>query len=148
MPSGRSREAHIPYRVPADDALPDRVDGVLAVVYLIFNEGYGAAEGDRLVRGELCGEAIRLGALLVRLMPDDPEVLGLLSLMLLHDARRGARVDARGQFVPLDRQDRSLWDTGRVGRASRARARARAAPPRPLPAASGDRRAARAGAVA
>ena len=107
-------DAHIPYRVPDDDALPDRLAGVLAVVYLIFNEGYGAAAGDRLVRGELCSEAIRLGRLLARLMPTDPEVLGLLALMLLHDARRAARVDARGGYVPLDRQDRSRWDEGRV----------------------------------
>ncbi len=107
-------DAHIPYRVPDDDALPDRLAGVLAVVYLIFNEGYGAAAGDRLVRGELCSEAIRLGRLLARLMPTDPEVLGLLALMLLHDARRAARVDAGGGFVPLDRQDRSRWDQGRV----------------------------------
>ncbi|MGH9211131.1 MAG: RNA polymerase sigma factor [Acidimicrobiales bacterium] len=107
-------DAHIPYRVPPDDALPERLGGVLSVVYLIFNEGYGAAEGDRLVRGELCSEAIRLGRLLARLMPDDAEALGLLALMLLHDARRGARVDDRGSFVPLDRQDRSRWDAGRV----------------------------------
>jgi RNA polymerase sigma-70 factor, ECF subfamily len=107
-------EAHIPYRVPPDSALPDRLAGVLAVIYLIFNEGYGAAEGDRLVRGELCGEAIRLGRLLAALMPDDPEVLGLLALMLLHDARRGARVDDHGRYVPLERQDRSRWDAGRV----------------------------------
>jgi RNA polymerase sigma-70 factor (ECF subfamily) len=107
-------EAHIPYRVPPDSALPDRLTGVLAVIYLIFNEGYGAAEGDRLVRGELCGEAIRLGRLLAALMPDDAEVLGLVALMLLHDARRGARVDDRGRYVPLDRQDRTRWDAGRA----------------------------------
>jgi RNA polymerase sigma-70 factor (ECF subfamily) len=107
-------DAHIPYRVPPDDQLPDRLGGVLMVVYLIFNEGYDATEGDRLVRGELCSEAIRLGRLLARLMPDDPEVLGLLALMLLHDARRAARVDAGGRYVPLDEQDRSLWDHGRI----------------------------------
>ena len=107
-------EAHIPYRVPSDDALPDRLGGVLAVAYLIFNEGYGAAEGDRLVRGELCSEAIRLGRLLAELMPDDAEVLGLLALLLLHDARRAARVDDQGRYVPLDRQDRSRWDAGRA----------------------------------
>jgi RNA polymerase sigma-70 factor (ECF subfamily) len=107
-------EAHIPYRIPPDGDLPDRLSGVLNVLYLIFNEGYGAAEGDRLVRGELCGEAIRLGRLLVRLMPDDAEVRGLLALMLLHDARRGARVDDEGRYVPLDEQDRSRWDRGRI----------------------------------
>ena len=106
--------AHIPYRVPPDAELPDRLGGVLAVVYLVFNEGYGAAEGDRLVRGELCSEAIRLGRMLVELMPDDTEARGLLALMLLHDARRAARVDAQGAFVPLDSQDRALWDAGRV----------------------------------
>ena len=110
-------DAHIPYRVPADEELPDRVRGVLRVVYLIFNEGYAAAEGDRLVRDELCDEAIRLGELLCRLMPDDAEVWGLSALMLLHDARRAARVDADGRFVALGEQDRSLWnrDEIRVG---------------------------------
>ncbi len=107
-------DAHIPYRVPTDEALPDRLRGVLSVVYLIFNEGYGATTGDRLVRGELCTEAIRLGRLLARLMADDAEVHGLLALMLLHDARREARVDERGAYVPLDRQDRARWDSGRV----------------------------------
>jgi RNA polymerase sigma-70 factor (ECF subfamily) len=106
--------ARIPYRVPTDDVLPDRLRGVLAVIYLVFNEGYHAAEGDRLVRGELCAEAIRLGRLLVRLMPDEAEVRGLLALMLLHDSRRAARVDARGRYVALDEQDRSLWDRGRI----------------------------------
>ena len=107
-------EAHIPYRVPADEELPDRLRGVLQVVYLIFNEGYAATEGDRLVREELCDEAIRLGELLCRLMPDDAEAWGLLALMLLHDARRGARVDAGGRYVALDDQDRSLWDPERI----------------------------------
>jgi RNA polymerase sigma-70 factor, ECF subfamily len=107
-------DAHIPYRVPSDDELPDRLGGVLQVIYLVFNEGYSASEGDRLVRGELCGEAIRLGRLLCRLMPDDAEVWGLLALMLLHDARRSARVDAEGGYVALDEQDRSGWDQGRV----------------------------------
>jgi RNA polymerase sigma-70 factor (ECF subfamily) len=106
--------AGIPYRVPPDGELPDRLAGVLAVVYLVFNEGWSASGGDRLVRGELCAEAIRLGRLLVRLMPDDPEVAGLLALMLLHDARRAARVDEHGELVLLDDQDRSLWDEGRI----------------------------------
>src|SRR3954451_12369001 len=106
--------AGIPYRVPADEELPDRLRGVLRVVYLIFNEGYAAAEGDRLVREELCDEAIRLGDLLTRLMPDDAEVWGLSALMLLHDARRAARVDPSGRWVALDAQDRSLWDQSRI----------------------------------
>ncbi len=106
--------ARIPYRVPPDDELPDRLAGVLAVVYLIFNEGWSPSGGDRLVRDELCGEAIRLGRLLVRLMPDDAEVAGLLALMLLHDSRREARVDAHGELVTLDDQDRLLWDRGRI----------------------------------
>jgi RNA polymerase sigma-70 factor (ECF subfamily) len=107
-------DANIPYRVPADEELPDRLRGVLRVVYLIFNEGYAASEGDHLVRGELCVEAIRLGQLLCELMPDDAEVWGLQALMLLHDARRAARVDASGRYVALDAQDRSLWDQGRI----------------------------------
>ncbi len=107
-------EAGIPYRVPEDEELPGRLRGVLQVVYLIFNEGYAAAEGDRLVREELCDEAIRLGELLGRLMPDDPEVWGLTALMLLHDARRDARVDASGRYVALDAQDRSRWDQDRI----------------------------------
>jgi len=107
-------QAGIPYRVPDDDVLPDRLRGVLMVVYLIFNEGYLASGGERLVRGELCSEAVRLGRLLSKLMPDEAEVWGLLALMLLHDARRGARVDASGAYVALDRQDRSRWDRGRM----------------------------------
>jgi RNA polymerase sigma-70 factor, ECF subfamily len=107
-------DAGIPYRVPPDEELPDRLRGVLRVVYLIFNEGYAATEGDRLVRDELCDEAIRLGELLCRLMPDDAEVWGLLALMLLHDARRAARVDPSGRWVALDAQDRSLWDRDRI----------------------------------
>jgi RNA polymerase sigma-70 factor (ECF subfamily) len=106
--------AGIPYRVPPPELLEERLGGVLAVVYLVFNEGYSASSGDRLVRGELCAEAIRLGRLLVKLMPDDPEVLGLLSLMLLQDARRAARVDADGRMVTLDAQDRELYDQGRI----------------------------------
>jgi RNA polymerase sigma-70 factor (ECF subfamily) len=106
--------ARIPYRVPADEDLPERLGGVLAVLYLIFNEGWNASGGDRLVRGELCNEAIRLTRMLARLMPDEGEVLGLLALMLLHDSRRAARVDAQGALVLLEDQDRALWDRGRI----------------------------------
>jgi RNA polymerase sigma-70 factor (ECF subfamily) len=107
-------DAHIPYRVPADEELPERLSGVLSVLYLIFNEGYAATEGDRLVRGELCSEAIRLTRLLARLMPDEADVSGLLALMLLHDARRTARVDEHGRYASLEDQDRSRWDQGRI----------------------------------
>jgi RNA polymerase sigma-70 factor, ECF subfamily len=117
-------DAHIPYRVPADEELPDRLRGVLRVVYLIFNEGYAASEGDRLVRSELCNEAIRLGRLLARLMPDDAEVWGLLALMALHDARRAARVDEQGRYVAFDEQDRALWDQRRIEEGLRALDRA------------------------
>jgi RNA polymerase sigma-70 factor, ECF subfamily len=117
-------DAHIPYRVPADEELPDRLRGVLRVLYLIFNEGYAATEGDQLVRAELCEEAIRLGRLLCQLMPDDAEVWGLLALMLLHDARRGARVDPEGRYVSLEEQDRSLWDRHRIDEGLRALERA------------------------
>jgi RNA polymerase sigma-70 factor, ECF subfamily len=117
-------DAHIPYRVPPDDVLPDRLSGVLRVLYLIFNEGYHAAAGDRLVRDELCQEAIRLGRLLAQLMPDEPEVWGLLALMLLHDARRGARLDAAGRYVGLDEQDRALWDERELEEGRRALERA------------------------
>ena len=107
-------DAHIRYRIPADEELPERLRGVLRVVYLIFNEGYSASEGDHLVRGELCGEAIRLGRLLSELMPDDTEVWGLLALMLLHDARRAARVDEQGGYVSLMQQDSAIWDHDRI----------------------------------
>jgi RNA polymerase sigma-70 factor (ECF subfamily) len=117
-------DAHIPYLIPSDDALPDRLAGVLTVVYLVFNEGYEASGGDRLVRGELCSEAIRLGRMLAKLMPDEPEVWGLVALMLLHDARRGARVDEHGRYVGLDEQDRSRWDRGRIREGLRALERA------------------------
>jgi RNA polymerase sigma-70 factor (ECF subfamily) len=116
--------AHIPYRVPGDPELPDRLAGVLAVVYLIFNEGYAASAGGRLVRDDLCEETIRLARLLVELMPDDAEAAGLLALMLIHDARRPARVDDAGEYVALPDQDRSRWDAGRLleGRAQLERA--------------------------
>jgi RNA polymerase sigma-70 factor (ECF subfamily) len=107
-------QAGIPYRVPPDEELPDRTAGVLRVLYLIFNEGYSAGAGDDLVRGELCDEAIRLGRLVAELMPDDAEARGLLALMLLHDARRAARRDGAGRYVPLDRQDRARWDLDRI----------------------------------
>ncbi len=108
------RDAGIPYRVPDDHALPERLDGVLRVLYLVFNEGYGASAGERLTRGELSSEAIRLGRLLVQLMPDEPEVLGLLALMLLHDARRETRTAADGQLVLLEDQDRGRWDRAKI----------------------------------
>ena len=108
-------DARIPYRVPDDEELPDRLRGVLRVLYLIFNEGYAATEGERLVRSELCGEAIRLARLLCELMPDEAEVWGLLALMLVHDARREARVAPDGSYVALDGQDRSRWDRERLG---------------------------------
>jgi RNA polymerase sigma-70 factor, ECF subfamily len=106
--------ARIPYRIPDDAELPDRLAGVLAVVYLVFNEGYAASAGDRLVRDELCAEAIRLGRLLVTLMPDDGETAGLLALMLMHDARREARVADDGTYVALPDQDRDRWDSERI----------------------------------
>ena len=108
------RDAGIPYRVPPDHLLPERLDGVLQVIYLVFNEGYGASSGESLVRRELSAEAIRLGRVLVTLMPDEPEALGLLALMLLHDARRDARVSDDGELVLLDDQDRARWDAARI----------------------------------
>jgi RNA polymerase sigma-70 factor (ECF subfamily) len=104
------RNAGIPYRVPPAHLLPERTAAVLAVLYLLFNEGYTASAGDQLVRQDLCAEAIRLARTLAQLMPDEPEALGLLALMLLHGARRAARVDAAGDLVPLEEQDRTAWD--------------------------------------
>jgi RNA polymerase sigma-70 factor, ECF subfamily len=104
------KAANIPYEVPADHDLPDRLQSVLACLYLIFNEGYLATSDEALVRRELAGEAIRLGGTLARLMPDEPEALGLLALMLLQDSRREARLDEAGELVLLEDQDRSLWD--------------------------------------
>jgi RNA polymerase sigma-70 factor (ECF subfamily) len=108
------RDARIPYRIPNEADLPARLKPVLAVVYLIFNEGYTASAGERLVREDLCAEAIRLGRLLAELMPDEPEVLGLLALMLLIDARRAARTTPEGSLVRLVDQDRSLWNRAAI----------------------------------
>jgi RNA polymerase sigma-70 factor (ECF subfamily) len=114
------REAHIPYLVPPPELLADRLEAVLAVLYLIFNEGYSATAGDALIRQDLCAEAIRLARVLHELLasqpgePETPEVLGLLALMLLHHSRRDARVDARGDLVLLEDQDRSRWDRAEI----------------------------------
>jgi RNA polymerase sigma-70 factor, ECF subfamily len=108
------RDARIPYRVPPPELMPERLDAVLRVLYLVFNEGYGATAGESLVRTELCVEAIRLGRVLVGLMPDEPEAQGLLALMLLHDARRAARVGSSGEMILLDDQDRARWDRGEI----------------------------------
>jgi len=106
---GKIREAGIPYRVPSPEELPDRLDGVLLVVYLIFNEGYLASSGDALIRRELCAEAVRLGRVLCGLLPKQAEAQALLGLMLLQDSRRDARVSAEGELVLLEEQDRNLW---------------------------------------
>lgn len=118
------RAAGIPFRVPPAHLLPDRLEPVLAVVYLVFNEGYAATAGGEHVRADLCDEAIRLGKLLAVLMPDEPEVLALLALMLLQDSRRAARVDAEGELVLLEDQDRGLWDAGRIDEGLRVLGRA------------------------
>jgi RNA polymerase sigma-70 factor, ECF subfamily len=113
------KNARIPYRVPAAHLLPERTAAVLAVLYLLFNEGYAATEGADLVRRDLCAEAVRLGRMLVRLMPDEPEAGGLLALMLLHDARRATRVDAAGDLITLDQQDRTQWNADEIAEAVR-----------------------------
>ena len=108
------RQARIPYVVPPDADLPERLDAVLAVVYLVFNEGYSASFGPRVVRAELCDEAIGLGRMLVELIPGSSEAKGLLALMLLHDSRRSTRVDDGGELVLLEDQDRLQWDTAKI----------------------------------
>ena len=133
------RDAGIPYRVPGDAELPDRLPFVLAVIYLVFNEGHTASAGDDLIRGDLCDEAIRLARLLAGLMPDEPEALGLLALMVLHHARAGARTDDAGDLVTLEDQDRSRWDAPAIGEACAvldAAARLGRTGPHPLMAAS------------
>ncbi|MEP6471943.1 MAG: RNA polymerase sigma factor [Acidobacteriota bacterium] len=109
------RAARIPYAVPTNEELAERLDGVLRAVYLVFNEGYAATSGDELVRRDLCTEAIRLGRMVRVLFPAENEVAGLLALMLLQDSRRTARVDGNGELVTLEEQDRSLWDRGEIG---------------------------------
>ncbi len=118
------RAAGIPFRVPPDHLLPERLRSVLAVLYLVFNEGYAATAGSDHVRGDLCDEAIRLGKLLAVLMPDEAEVLGLVSLMLLQDSRRAARTGPAGELVLLEDQDRSLWDRDRIDEGLRVLGRA------------------------
>ncbi|MGO9340983.1 MAG: RNA polymerase sigma factor [Acidimicrobiales bacterium] len=108
------RNAAIPYRVPPAHLLPERTGAVLAVIYLLYNEGYSASTGDHLVRVDLSAEALRLARTVVALMPDEPEALGLLALMLLQDSRRTARVDASGDLVPLEEQDRTRWDRDEI----------------------------------
>jgi RNA polymerase sigma-70 factor (ECF subfamily) len=107
-------EARIPYQVPPREQLPERLQGVLGVIYLVFNEGYTATGGDSLTRNDLASEAIRLARLVVELLPGEPEPQGLLALLLLQDSRRAARISALGNLVPLEEQDRTLWDRGQI----------------------------------
>ena len=109
------RDARIPYAIPRQEHLEKRLSGVLTVLYLIFNEGYEATAGDLLLRPELCSEAVRLARLVAELLPGTPEAEGLLALMLLHDARRAARIDADGDMVTLEYQDRGVWDRAQIG---------------------------------
>ena len=109
----RIRDEHIPYEVPSREELPERLEAVLHVIYLVFNEGYSTSSGEALTRADLSGEAIRLGRLLVRLLPD-PEAIGLLALMLLHESRHAARISPQGDLIPLEDQDRSLWNRKQI----------------------------------
>jgi RNA polymerase sigma-70 factor, ECF subfamily len=122
------RDAGVPFRVPPEHLLPERRDAVLAVLYLIFNEGYVATSAGRLVRADLCEEAIRLAKLLAVLMPDEPEPLALLALMLFHDSRRAARIAADGTLILLEDQNRGLWNRDRIGEGDRVLARTREHP--------------------
>lgn len=108
------RDARIPYEVPSADRLQDRLESVLAVIYLIFNEGYAATAGEHLVRDDLAVESVALGRMLDELLPGEPEIGGLLALMLLHHSRRRARISCRGELVPLEEQDRGLWDRAQI----------------------------------
>ena len=126
------RDARIPYQIPSTDDLPDRLDSVLRVIYLVFNEGYSASYGGSLTRHDVSGEAIRLGRLLVELLPE-PEAVGLLALMLLHEARRAARATPDGDLILLEEQDRSLWDRDRIAEGQALVQRA-LSPPRAAPA--------------
>jgi RNA polymerase sigma-70 factor (ECF subfamily) len=112
-------EARIPFEVPGADRLAERLDGVLSTIYLVFNEGFSATSGDSWIRADLCAEAIRLGRLVVELLPGEAEAEGLLALMLLHDARRAARTAADGTLVPLEEQDRTLWDPALIAEGTR-----------------------------
>ena len=134
------RNTGIPYRVPPPDLLPVRTPGVLAVLYLLFNEGYSASAGTDLVRQNLCDDAIRLARALVELMPDEPEISGLLALLLFQSSRRLARLDGSGDLVTLDEQDRTVWDRAAISEAQALLdERAAAGPRRPVPAAGRDR---------
>jgi RNA polymerase sigma-70 factor (ECF subfamily) len=108
------RAARIPYEVPSAAVLAERLEAVMAVIYLVFTEGYAATSGERLIRTDLCAEAIRLGRLLAQLMPNQPEPRGLLAMMLLHDSRRETRIDAQGEMVLLEDQDRTRWDRAQI----------------------------------